>query len=626
MANAPAKPASLIGDALVEEGVLHPEQLARALRIQAHLEQPRQLGDILIELGFATRQQISAIVSKCGSQMKLGDLLLSQGLITEEALQSALRQQKAEPRPLGRILVDMGLINERILLRNLASQSQVAYIEPNFAMVDTDLLAKTSPDYLARFGFVPILRQENGQVLVVVSDLADNAAAQAIEELYREGHALALGPQDNIRACIDDFRRYRVQPKDAGEADLSGSDRTVVKLVEHIFAQAIDEGASDIHIEPMADRIRLRFRIDGVLVFRTDLPKDLHNRLVSRIKILAECNITEHQRHQGGRINVVNKGQEYDLRLSVYVTVHGQCIVLRVLNKQVGLVSLSDLGMTPSMLERFRLDVLELPTGVVLITGPTGSGKTTTLYSSLDYCNQIDRKIITVEDPVEYVIDGLIQCSVFNKVGRTFEESLREIVRQDPDIIVLGEIRDKTTAETAIEAALTGHKVYSTFHTEDTIGGLVRLLNMEIDAFLISSTIISVLAQRLLRRICPDCAIPYTPTSAEVRRVGLDFDEVRKFEFTKGQGCTHCSFTGYRGRVGAYELLVVNDDVKSGILDRRPAHEIRRISIERTGLISMREDAVGKVLRGLTTFEEALRHTPQTFAMRSVSQIVGMTK
>jgi type IV pilus assembly protein PilB len=301
-------------------------------------------------------------------------------------------------------------------------------------------------------------------------------------------------------------------------------------------------------------------------------------------------------------------------------------VVLRVLNKQVGLVSLSDLGMTPSMLERFRLDVLELPTGVVLITGPTGSGKTTTLYSSLDYCNQIDRKIITVEDPVEYVIDGLIQCSVFTKVGRTFEESLREIVRQDPDIIVLGEIRDKVSAETAIEAALTGHKVYSTFHTEDTIGGLVRLLNMEIEAFLISSTVISVMAQRLLRRICPNCAVPYAPSTAEVRRLGINFDEIKAYEFKKGQGCLNCSFTGYRGRVGAYELLVVNEDVKNGILAKRPAHEIRRISIERTGLISMREDAVAKVLRGFTTFEEVMRHTPQTFDMRSVSQIMGMTK
>ncbi|MEK7794340.1 MAG: ATPase, T2SS/T4P/T4SS family, partial [Candidatus Hydrogenedentota bacterium] len=237
-----------------------------------------------------------------------------------------------------------------------------------------------------------------------------------------------------------------------------------------------------------------------------------------------------------------------------------------------------------------------------------------------------DRKIITVEDPVEYVIDGIVQCSVHTKAGRTFEESLREIVRQDPDIIVLGEIRDRVTVETAIQAALTGHKVYSTFHTEDTIGGLMRLLNMEVEAFLISSTVISVCAQRLLRRICPHCSQSYLPPMDEIRRLGLDLAQVRQYEFKKGQGCDNCNYTGYRGRVGVYELLVLNDAVKDAIIALEPAHKIRQISMETTGLISMREDAIAKAVRGKTTFSEALRHTPNTFGTRDLNQILTMTQ
>ena len=276
------------------------------------------------------------------------------------------------------------------------------------------------------------------------------------------------------------------------------------------------------------------------------------------------------------------------------------------------------------MLERFQEDVLDLPTGVVLITGPTGSGKTTTLYSGLDYCNDVSCKIITAEDPVEFTIDGIVQCSINTKVGRTFEYTLREIVRQDPDIIVMGEIRDKTTAAVAIQAALTGHKVYSTFHTEDTIGGLLRLIDMDIETFLISSTVISVLAQRLLRKICLKCCEPYIPNHKEINALGLTMNEVREYDYQKGRGCKHCSYTGYRGRVGAYELLILNEPVKEAILHKKTAHEIREISVETTQLIGMREDAVAKVIHGITTFEEVLKHTPRTFSMRSLQQILNL--
>lgn len=621
-----AASSSRLGEALLKEGILTPEQLDRAIRVQRYLEQPKQLGAILMELGYATKQNISDALRKHGAGMRLGDMLVEQGLITADALEQALRIQRERGIKVGEALIELGLLNERTLLQNLAHQAGVPYIEPGLPMVDVSVLAGVSPDYLAHHGFVPFSRGEDGQVTVVVSDLRNESCLQAVHDLFKTGFRLALGPAGAIRQTIDDFRAFRLEGRPAEEERVRAGDDAVVQLADHIIGVAIDERASDIHIEPMSNVIRLRYRIDGQLVYKMDLPRDLLARLVSRIKILAECNIAEHQHHQGGRILYKYKGREYDLRLSIYVTVHGECVVLRVLNKQTGLIALDELGMNLSMLERYRNEVLDLPTGVVLITGPTGSGKTTTLYSSVSYCNSIDRKIITAEDPVEYMIDGLIQCSIYDKIGRTFEVTLREIVRQDPDIIVLGEIRDRITAETAIQAALTGHKVYSTFHTEDTIGALLRLMDMDIETFLISSTVICVLAQRLLRRICEQCAAPCTPTALERDRLSLKAEDVRDFDLKKGRGCKHCSFTGYRGRIAAYELLILNEDVKEAILQKKPSYAIRQACVESAGLVSMREDGLAKVMRGHTTFSEVLRHTPRTLLTRPLRQVLALTQ
>ncbi len=616
---------SFIGAALVKDGVITEAQLARAIRIQELLEQPRQLGDVLIELGFATKKAITEAVNRHGRGIRLGDMLVEQGLITQDQLEASLTMQKERNIKLGAALIELGAINERTLLQNLANQSRMPFIEPIFAMIEPNVLSGVAPDYLAKHEFIPFSRSENGRITVVVNDPSDTECIHAVQDLLRAEFDIALGPIESIRQAIEDYRAFRTNRSERSARIEAGGD-SIVQLVNHIISSAVDERASDIHIEPMSDKIRLRYRIDGVLVYKTDLPLDLLPRIISRIKVLSEGNITEHQHHQGGRFLYTVGTRDYDLRLSIYVTVHGECAVMRILNKQTGILELDELGMNPTMKERFRTDVLDIPTGVVLITGPTGSGKTTTLYSSLAYSNKIDTKIITAEDPVEYMIDGLIQCSIYDKIGRTFESTLREIVRQDPDIIVLGEIRDRTTAETAIQAALTGHKVYSTFHTEDTIGGLLRLIDMDIETFLISSTVISVLAQRLLRRICTACAVPYTPGPQELDRIGLTVEEVHEFEFKRGQGCKLCNYTGYHGRTAAYELLVLNEEVKEAILAKRPAHVIRKISTDTTGLISMREDAIAKTVRGLTTFDEVLRHTPRTFEMRRLRQILTMTQ
>lgn len=616
---------STVGQALVAEGVINDAQLKRALRVQKLLEQPKQLGEVLVDLGYAKKQAINTAIKKHGGNMRLGDILLEQGIISSEALTSALSLQKERGLKLGQALVEIGAVNERTLMQNLAHQLSVPFIEPSFGMIELEVLAGVSPEFLSNHCFVPFSKNEDGIVTVIISDLESQEARHAIEGLYQGQVEFALGPEDAIRQTIEDFGRFRRGGVDF-TAIKTSSEEAVVQLVENLFQQAVEDRASDIHIEPMARKVRVRFRIDGVLVYKTDLPLDLLPKIISRIKVMADVNITEHQRHQGGRILLKYKEREYDMRLSVFVSVHGESAVLRLLNRDMALVPLDELGMVPPMLERFRNDVLDPPTGVVLITGPTGSGKTTTLYSSIDYCNDIGRKILTAEDPAEFLIDGIVQCSIFDKVGRTFDATLREMVRQDPDIIVMGEIRDKTSAQVAIQAALTGHKVYSTFHTEDTIGGLLRLIDMDIETFLISSTVISVLAQRLLRRICPKCNTAHLPNAREVMTLGLDMAEVRQYEYRRGRGCRYCSYTGYRGRIAAYELLVLNEQVKEAILQRQPAHYIRAISMESTGLVSMREDAIAKVIQGITTFDEVFKQTPRTFGTRPLQQVINMCK
>ncbi|MBW2071037.1 MAG: type II/IV secretion system protein, partial [Deltaproteobacteria bacterium] len=379
--------------------------------------------------------------------------------------------------------------------------------------------------------------------------------------------------------------------------------------------------------EPLRDKLRIRMRKDGSLYTFKELSLELAPMISSRIKIMAKADIAEKRRHQDGRILLSGTGEhnQIDIRCSFYVTVFGEKIVMRILNKKEELLDLKELGFAPRPLERYKLDALELPTGVVIITGPTGAGKTTTLYSSVQYCNDPTISIITVEDPVEYVIDGVAQCSINPRIGVTFDESLKQIVRQDPDIIVLGEIRDKFSAETAIQAALTGHKVFTTFHTEDSIGGLLRLMNMNIETFLISSTVICVVAQRLLRRICPDCKVDYQPEVDEVKRLGYSPDEMRDFNFKKGKGCRKCNYTGYRGRVGIYELLVLNEDVKEAILQKKTSHEIRKISVETSGLVSLVEDGIVKAVQGMTSIEEVLKKLPRLLAPRPIRQILQLT-
>jgi type IV pilus assembly protein PilB len=529
----------------------------------------------------------------------------------------------------------MGLIEERHVVEALAEKFHLPLLDPDITEIDVDLVRKVSLKYLRRQVALPI-RLEAGQLQLLVADPTMTHFVEEIERLFTCRVQLALAATSIINQKLE-LVDALLQGKDAGISDYqkvkyhtletqvqTGDDR-VVQMVDQLIRSAIDEGASDVHIEPMANKLRIRYRIDGVLVHKMDMPRDYTPRIISRIKILADADVAERRKHQDGRIFVKTEKQEIDIRASFYATVFGENVVLRILNK-ASLIGLQELGFAPNILRIYSEDVLAAPSGITLITGPTGSGKTTTLYSSIDHCNDPTVKIITCEDPVEYVIDGISQCSINEKIGLGFNETLKSIVRQDPDIIVIGEIRDRFSADIAVQSALTGHKVFATFHTEDSVGALVRLINMEIETSLIASTIGAVLAQRLVRKVCSNCREKHIPEDRVLRRFGLSREELNQFTLWQGKGCSACNFTGYRGRIGIYELLVPNVDIRDAILQKRTMQEIRQMSLEVCNLCTMQEDGMVKALGGATTLEEVLENAPRVFHQRSLDtlmEIVG---
>ncbi len=536
----------------------------------------------------------------------------------ESDLETAINLQKesAAGKTIGEILTDGGFVAERKLVEILSYQLDLPCHHLEISTLDQQLLRRAPTRWYSLHQFLPV-GYGDGKVTVAFTDPLNRESQEAAEKLFG-AVTPAICSKSNLREILTILERDVVTAR-ANEPD----EKSVVGMVNSIFEEAIRSGASDIHIEPMKDRVRVRFRMDGVLVHHRDLPLETGPPISSRLKIMTKADIAERRRHQGGRILFENAktGSALDVRVSFYITVWGEKIVLRLLNRKALLLSLNEIGMYPKMLERYRYDALDVPSGVILITGPTGSGKTTTLYSSINYLQNISTSIITVEDPVEYVIDGIAQCSIDEKINLTFEESLRHVVRQDPDIIVIGEIRDGFSAETCIQASLTGHKVLSTFHTEDTIGGLIRLLNMNIEAFLISSTVICMVAQRLLRKICPNCIADYTPQPAELYRLGYAGNELRGISFKAGRGCSACGFTGYKGRTGVFELLVLNEPVKDAILGKMTSYEIRRISTETSGLVTLLEDGIIKAANGVTSLQEVLRSLPRVGKPRPVQEL-----
>ncbi len=622
--------------ALINEGLLTQEQLSKAHRIAEHLNGQKSLGDVLLEMNWISRSQLDDFVRQHRSRLSISDILIARRLVTEHDVLTAREIQRksgSKSKRIGETLVEMGLIEERHVVEALAEKFNLPILDPDITEIDVELVRKVSLKYLRRQVALPI-KFQGVELHLLVADPTDTHFVEEIERLFGCRARLALATSATISQKLD-LVDALLQGKDSGIADYqkvkyhtleaqsqTGEDR-VVQMVDQLIRSAIDEGASDVHLEPMANKLRIRYRIDGVLVHKMDFPRDYTPRIISRIKILADADVAERRKHQDGRIFVKTDKQEIDIRASFYAAVFGENVVLRILNK-ASLISLQELGFAPNILRMYSEDVLASPSGITLITGPTGSGKTTTLYSSIDHCNDPTVKIITCEDPVEYVIDGISQCSINEKIGLTFNETLRSIVRQDPDIIVIGEIRDRFSADVAVQSALTGHKVFATFHTEDSVGALVRLINMEIETSLIASTIGAVLAQRLVRKLCEYCRTSYQPEDRVLRRFKLKRDDLNKFTLWRGKGCSSCNFTGYRGRLGVYELLVPNAEIRDAILQKRTMQEIRQLSLESCSLCTMQEDGMVKALRGVTTLEEVLENAPRVFHQRHLDTLMSI--
>ncbi len=603
---------------LMQEGLITPDQLKHAMRVHSKLTGHATLLQVLKDLKLLTPEQLQSTLEAHRLNLKIGALLVELGHITKGELESAISKQRDSDvkKSLGEILIEGSFIEERKLLEVLSFQLGLPFYPIEVTKLNKTLLRRAPAKWYALHQFIPV-SVEDGKVTVVFTDPLNRDNVEVAQKTF--GKIIpALCSKGDFREVIAALERDASAAKSA-EPD----EKSVVSIVNSLIEEAEKSNTSDIHIEPMRDKLRVRFRIDGVLVHHKDLPIEMGPPLSSRLKIMSRADIAERRRHQGGRILFENSrsGSTLDLRVSFYVTVWGEKVVLRLLNPKGQVLDLKEIGMFPKMMEKFRLDTLDIPNGVILITGPTGSGKTTTLYSAVHHLENINTCIVTVEDPVEYLLDGIAQCSIDPKINLTFEESLRHVVRQDPDVIVIGEIRDQFSAETCIQASLTGHKVLSTFHTEDSIGALIRLINMNIEPFMIASTVAGVVAQRLLRKVCPKCAESYTPQPAELYRLGYSPSDVKGAKFMVGRGCSVCRFTGYKGRLGAFELLVLNEQVKDAVLSKKTTYEIRKISMESSGLVTLIEDGIMKAVTGLTSIHEVFRSLPRVGKPRPIPEL-----
>lgn len=560
---------------------------------------------------------------------RLGEILVESFDLQEETIAAALEQQQEKGGRLGEILVHQKKLSEDDILRARSLQCGLALKLTLPPMPDPFFTDRIPIGFLKKFKMIPVATPEESYIA-----LAEPLDFQPLDDLQRvlhwEGMQTFLAPHDEIFIAINTAYDKTSQgaadqvlqdiDEDNPEAILSEieetadllddtSDAPVIKLVNLMLSQAVRDNASDIHIEPFKDRVKVRKRVDGILYDMFSPPKHVQAKLVSRVKIMAKMDIAERRLPQDGRIEIRIADKNVDLRVSSLPTAFGERVVMRLLDKSNVLLSLEDLGMSRRDLDVF-LKLIKAPYGIILVTGPTGSGKTTTLYSALSLLNNSDVNIITVEDPIEYQINGISQMQVNAKIDLTFANGLRTIVRQDPDIILVGEIRDMETAEMSIQAALTGHLVFSTLHTNDAASAVTRLIDMGVEPFLVSSSVNAILAQRLVRKICSHCREPYTPSAEYLEKLELP-EQFKNAVLYRGKGCTECLHTGYQGRIGIFELMVLSDEIKNLILTTSDAGQVKRQAMAdpQTPMLTLREDGLQKVLAGETTLEEVFRVT-----------------
>ncbi|MCB4205337.1 GspE/PulE family protein, partial [Deferribacterales bacterium Es71-Z0220] len=551
-------------------------------------------------------------------KVKIGELLLSKNLITEAQLKVALSEQARTGKKLGETLIDLNYITEYDLLNAVSEQLGVEMVSISDYELTPDL-KKLIPEQIARkYKVIPLKYSEN-LITLATNDPMNIDAMDELSRMTRKnilpvllttddlfyGLEKIYGTEDRLFKIATDVEKKIIGNLSDDEfLESLSQDAPIVNLVDGILAKGINEGASDIHIEPDEDKLRVRYRIDGILHEVLAVNKSLHSPITSRIKILANMDIAEKRAPQDGRFKIRVNFKDIDFRASTLPTYYGEKVVLRILDRSNVVLDLKSIGMSSQNLEIYE-SIISKPYGIILITGPTGSGKTTTLYATLSKLNSVEKNIVTVEDPIEYNFKLINQVQVDESANVTFASALRSILRQDPDIIMVGEIRDKETAEISIQASLTGHLVLSTIHTNDAVSAVVRLMDMGIEPFLVGSSLIGIVGQRLVRKVCMNCAVEYTPPQEFLDRIGEIEENVR---FVKGEGCPECHYTGYQGRIGIYEVLKINSVLREMVVRGANSEELRKAAIQ-GGFSTMFDSGLKLAKMGITTIEEILRVT-----------------
>jgi type IV pilus assembly protein PilB len=550
---------------------------------------------------------------------QLGQILIELGYITATQLETALEEHRKTPKSLGRVLIDLGMIKESDLVRALAEQVGLEFVDLSEFQVDAVATALLPEALARRYRALPI-GERDGRLLVAMSDPANVYALDDIRTITGRDVLPVVATANDVEAAIQKFSGLdsgveamasivdsAAEEDENADLDAAVEDAPIVKLVNAVMTQAVADRASDVHIEPREHDVRIRFRVDGVLMEPMPAaPKNIQNGLISRMKVMADLNIAEKRVPQDGRIAMKIGGKKIDLRMATLPTVYGEKVVLRILDTSNALLRLEDLGFLEEAYKRYSAS-FQKPYGAILVTGPTGSGKSTTMYGTLNILNQIDKNIITVEDPVEYRLAGVNQIQVNIKAGLTFASALRSILRADPDIVLIGEIRDKETATIAIEAALTGHLVLSSLHTNDAPSAISRLVEMEVETFLVASAIDAVVGQRLARKLCDRCKTSYRPDENELFAAGYPdwlWPEIQ--ELFKPAGCPACANTGFRGRIGLYEVMPMTEEIERLTVERASADAIRAVAVQQ-GMMTLRDDGLEKTRMGLTSLEEVAR-------------------
>ena len=559
------------------------------------------------------------------------EILLRKGIISPEQLSESQQLAKEQKKTVAESLMHLEYASGDDIVRAMAEQHSMRFV--NLADVKIpDSVIEMVPEAVARENAVIPLSVEDEVLTVVISDPTAFDTLEKLRFILNRRIETALAPRESIKEAIN--RHYGqvegesadsmlqeftdtaidfTETADDGMQEGDGMDENsapVVRLVHMLIQEAVQLRASDIHVEAFKDRVRIRYRIDGLLIERDSPPRRLIGAITSRIKILSKLDIAERRRPQDGRIKVTVGEKELDLRVSIIPANHGPSTVLRLLDKDNIKVGVRQLGLSEYNYKLFHM-LIRRPNGIVLVTGPTGCGKTTTLYAALNYLNRPDRKIITAEDPVEYYLPGINQCEVKHGIGLDFSRIIRSMLRQAPNIILVGEMRDQETASTGIQASLTGHLVFSTLHTNDAPSAITRMVDMGIPSYLVASSVIAVLAQRLVRTICPKCKQPFTPKDAELEAAGITPDAAKTATFLKGKGCGSCQRTGYRGRTGIHELMIISQPIREMIFEGKSSADIRKIAMKQ-GMKTLYVDGIEKVMKGITTFEEVFRNAKRT--------------